>query len=84
MKYSFRPNLFQRHRGMQLTPVELQLLNPQGQVTRTIRLADIRSLQRVDCGSARTADGRRESMEQCVVRHGGRELVIKSASLTCS
>jgi len=80
MKYSFRPNLFQRHCGLLLSAEELQLLDSQEGVTRRIRLTDIRSLQRVDCGSARTPDGRRESMEQCVVRHGGRELVIRSAS----
>ena len=81
MQYTFRPNLFQRHSGLQLTDVALQAIDKDGNVMKSIDLRSIRSLQRIDCGIAGMSDGRKEKMEHCVVRSGGLgQLTIKSAS----
>lgn len=81
MKYTFRPNLFQKSSGVQLANRQLQVLDKNGGVRKSINLQDIRSLQRLDCGIAKTPDGGKETFEQCTIRYASfGELTIKSAS----
>lgn len=81
MKYTFRPNLFQESSGVQLANRQLQVLDKNGDVKKSINLQDIRSLQRLDSGVAKTPEGGKETFEQCTIRYASfSELTIKSAS----
>lgn len=83
MKYSFRPNLFQKSRSVQLSGDTFELLDDQGHVTRGVPVGQIRKIQEYPSGFIVDPNRGRCSMHQCVVSFAsGGSVVLKSASYT--
>lgn len=81
MKYSFRPNLFQKYFGVQLGDEQLETIDAQGRVTKSVNLSDVTNIHLLDCGNVRGSEERRHAMEHCTITSAiARSILIKSGS----
>ncbi len=83
MEYVFRPNLFQKHRGVRLVDDRIELFDADGQVQRSEQLTSVRNVQTVHAGTVEDPDSGRCDLEHCIIRFTrGRTVILKSASYT--
>lgn len=83
MRYSFRPNLFQKHLGLALSEEQLHLIDRQAQVIRRYDFRDIKSIHKLRCGSVEDSAKGKCNLDQFTIRfHSHWPITVKSASYT--